>query len=85
MIVQPKADKSYAAEKMSDLFMVEQKNERLQRPFFIHSFVCARNRRPITSIKSQPSRNGMASSLEKSDSTTVSQPISARKAMFSST
>lgn len=54
-------------------------------PVFIHFAACALNRRPITSIKSQPSRNGMASNFEKSDSTTVSQPISARKAMFSST
>jgi hypothetical protein len=47
-------------------------------PVFIYSAACARKRRPITSIKSQPSRNGIASSLEKSDSTTVSQPSSPR-------
>lgn len=49
-----------------------------QAPVFHYSLTCARKRRPITSIKSQPSRNGMTNSLEKSANTTVSQPISAR-------
>ena len=52
-------------------------------PVFIYSAACARKRRPITSIKSQPSRNGMASSLEKSDSThRVATDLSAEDDVF---
>jgi len=60
------------------LIMDTKKRAPIEAPVSTYSFTSARKRRPITSIKSQPSRNGMASSLEKSDSTTVSQPSSPR-------
>jgi len=47
-------------------------------PVFIYCATCARSRRPITSIKSQPSRNGMTSSLKKNLQRIVSKPISDR-------
>ena len=42
-----------------------QKNGRQHDARFIYSLTCARKRRPITSIKSQPSRNEMTSRLRR--------------------
>lgn len=66
------------------IFLLSIKWATQRSPALDHSCTCARNRLPSTSITSHPSRSDIVSNLQKSESTKVSELISERKAMFSS-